>query len=165
TVVPAAISPSTVARIIRRTPAQREPAEANTNPPATTPSPSEADAEPRSADPAHQCRSIIRVPVAERSGSPGPRAIPIHPAAVVEGSESPRRVIHPGPAPGSNPCPATVTIRRPAHRHRSRHPDRAVRGGRLPRAVSVEILISNHARRDVARGQGISQPLVAHLSP
>src|SRR5208283_2563803 len=145
--------------------AQRPPAKAETNSKAPATAPSKAYAEARSANPADQRRSVVRIPIAQRSRSPSPCIVPVHPAAVVEGSESPGRVIHPGPAPGSNPCPATVAIRRPALRHRIRHPDRAVRVRRLPRTVSVQVLISNHARRDVARGQGISQPLVAHLRP
>src|ERR1019366_4188226 len=148
TVSPATVSPSTspptIEGIERFTPAQREPAKADAYAPASAPS--EADSEAGASDPAHQGRSVIRVPVSEGSGSPAPSAVPIDPASIVERRKAPGSIIHPGPSPRRNPRPVTIAIGSPSGLHRIRHPDIAIFGRILPNAVSVKVLITNHTR-------------------
>src|ERR1019366_1801251 len=167
TVSPATVSPSTspptIEGIERFTPAQREPAKADAYAPA--PAPSEAGSEAGASDPAHQGRRVIGVPVSEGSGSPAPSAVPVDPASIVERRKSPGSIIHPSPSPRFDPRPVTVAVGRPARLHRSGYPDRAIHGRGLPDAVRVEVLVTDHTRRNIARRQRTIQPFVAHLRP
>ena len=76
----------------------------------------------------HQCRRIDRI---RRScclyarRTPRPAAIKLHPPSVMERRETPRIVVHPGPAIGLHPRPMPIGIRLPARRH-LRIPDLAV---------------------------------------
>src|SRR5208337_2657422 len=100
-------------------PTQRSPAPAPTTAPAETEPP--ADSPARTAKPGHHRRSVPRPhPVGARS--PSPIAAGIHPAPIVKWRETPRRVIDPGPSPGINPHPVSVTIRRPIRSHGCRYP-------------------------------------------
>src|ERR1035437_10077341 len=161
--VPPATSPSTIEGIERFTPTQWEPAKAAAYAPASAES--KTDSEAASSDPAHQGRRVIGVPVSEGSGSPAPSAVPVDPASIVERRKSPRSIIHPSPSPRFDPRPVTVAVGRPARLHRSGYPDRAIHGRGLPDAIGVEVLITNHTRRNIARRQRTIQPFVAHLRP
>src|SRR3989442_7616619 len=83
----------------------------------------------------------------------------------MERSESPGGVIHPSPTPGADPHPVSVAIRRPSRSNRGRNPDCAIGGNDSPRAVLVEIFISNHARGNVASGIVTTFAAVAYLAP
>ena len=133
---PMTVSPATVARIERLTPAQREPAKANTEAKAPTAAPSKADTEAASSDPADQGRSVIGIPVSERSGSPAPSAVPVDPASIVERRKSPGSIIHPSPSPRLDPRPMTVAVGRPSCL------DRAV-----PRPSRTQVRFAKHRRR------------------
>ena len=111
----------------------------------------DGDADTRRADPGHQRRRIHR---AAHVGArvPGPAVAPEDPAAVVEGREAPGRVVDPGPAPGADPGPAAVAVRRPVGLHRDRHPHGAVLGVAFPAAVAVQFLGAGHLGRHVAVG-------------
>src|ERR1019366_3207956 len=147
-------SPSTIEGIERLTPAQREPAKAAAYAPASAES--KTDSEAASSDPAHQGRSVIGVPVSEGPGSPAPTAVPVDPASIVERRKSPGSIIHPSPSPRFDPCPMTVAVG---------CPDRAIHGRGLPDAIGVEVLITDHTRRNIARRQRTIQSFVAHLRP
>src|ERR1019366_9608743 len=158
-----ATSPSTIEGIERFTPTQWEPAKAAAYAPASAES--KTDSEAASSDPAHQGRSVIGVPVSEGPGSPAPTTVPVDPASIVERRKSPGSIIHPSPSPRFDPRPVTIAVRRPTRLDRSWYPHRAVLGRVLPDPVRVEVLITNHARRDIARRHRIFELLVAHLRP
>jgi len=160
---PSAPSPATIAGKERFTPAQREPAKAAADAPASAEP--KTDSEAASPDPAYQGRRVIRVPVSARSRSPAPSAVPVHPASIVERRKSPGSVIHPSPSPRFNPRPVTVAVGRPTRLDRGGYPNRAVHGRVLPDAIGVEILITDYPRRNIARGHRIGQSFVAHLRP
>ncbi len=101
--------------------------------------------------PGHQRRRIDR-PLHVAPGRPAPRIAMPDPAAVVEGREAPGRIVHPGPAPGTDPHPVPHAVRRPAGRHGARDPHRAVLGPGLPAAMAVEVFDAGHLGRHVARG-------------
>jgi len=163
TMSPSAPSPATIAGKERFTPAQREPAKAAADAPASAEP--KTDSEAASPDPAYQGRRVIRVPVSARSRSPAPSAVPVHPASIVERRKSPGSVIHPSPSPRFNPRPVTVAVGRPTRLDRGGYPNRAVHGRVLPDAIGVEILITDYPRRNIARGHRIGQSFVAHLRP
>ena len=50
-------------------------------------------------------------------GMPRPAVAHVHPAAVVEGRVAPRRVVDPGPAPGTHVVPVAVAVGRPVRGH------------------------------------------------
>ncbi len=82
----------------------------------------------------------------DRLRRPGPTRPDLDPAPVMEGRETPGRVIDPGPAPGRDEGPMTLAIRCPIVGH-LRVPDVTVirRGG--PLAVIAEILGTRHRNR------------------
>ena len=85
--------------------------------------------EPTSADKGHEGRTVNRCDP-DWSWQPAPPRPNLYPAAVVEGSKSPRRVVNPRPAPRLNPNPTAIAIRHPSHGNARRIPDRARK--RLP---------------------------------
>src|SRR5260370_33146743 len=62
----------------------------------------------------------------ERARAPSPSAREIVPAAIVEGSEAPRRIIKPSPAPGVDPVPIAIAVRSPVRCNITRIPNVAV---------------------------------------
>jgi hypothetical protein len=77
-------------------------------------------------------------------GYPAPAFIDVGPPSIVEGSESPGLVFDPGPSPGRNPDPVTVTVRSPVGCDPHRTPHRTVTGDVVPASVFVEILVPRH---------------------
>lgn len=129
----------TSARAIPRkewlTPTERAPAKSATEP--------EANAKARAAKPGHERGRVVR-PRIVRSRRPAPIAAERYPASVVEGSESPRLVFDPGPAPGADESPVTEAIRSPAHNDGARPPAGTVAGNVTPVAVFVEVFVASH---------------------
>src|SRR5579862_6274334 len=79
----------------------------------------------------------------------------------MEGSESPRLVFNPRPAPGANVDPVTEAIRSPSHNDRARTPAGAVAGDITPVAVFVEILVAGHLAGNIVRRIGVIFVIVA----
>ena len=150
--------PSAIPRVERLTPAQRAPSQSAAE------SEAEVRAPARAAKPRHQRGCVYRARI-DRSRCPSPVAARIDPAAVVEGSISPGRVIDPGPAPWLNPDPVTILIRSPAWRHRTRNPYWPVRRNFAPYAIIIKVFISHSSGSYVARGEGSIFTLVAHCTP
>src|SRR5262249_54235367 len=82
-----------------------------------------------------------------------------------EGREAPGRVVHPGPAPGRDPHPVAVAVRRPSGDRGVREPHRAVFGNRPPAAVFIEILVAHHVVRHVAGRLRALPPRIAVAAP
>src|SRR6266404_3332595 len=118
----------------------------------------DANAEVRPADPGDQRGSVNRAYISDaydctrRTRYPAPNSADRNPTAVVKWRKAPGSVIYPCPAPGRNPHPVAVAIRRPADDSRVWKPNRAVLGHLAPAAVFVEIFIANHIGRDIAGG-------------
>ena len=85
---------------------------------------------------------------------PAPALVDLHPAAIMERRKPPRRIVHPGPAPGLHIRPVTVAVRHPVMRDR-RIPDMTVSGRARPIAAGLQILGAGHllhlGRRQVGR--------------
>ncbi len=135
--------------------AQREPSHAAAD--------SNRHSKARSPNPRNQRRSIHRTN-SYRSWNPSPAIADAYPAAIVERSESPRRIIHPGPSPRLDPGPVTFAIRSPSRVH-ARIPNRAIGRRRFPVAVIIKILVTNRSRRDIARRSGRLLAPLAHVAP
>src|SRR5476649_1395132 len=105
-------------------------------------------AEPAAAHKGHQRRRVHR---ARDHGSrnPHPTAAQHGPAAVVERSKAPWRIVNPGPAPRRHKCPVPVPVRLPAHRHARRGPDGSVCGVVAPHAVVGQIPRADHFGRHI----------------
>src|SRR5271165_6093366 len=73
----------------------------------------------------------------------------------MEGSESPRRVINPSPAPRLDPRPTSVAIRTPTHRQSRRIPDRPVGCHSGPASVLIQVVVSRDVWADVLPRAGI----------
>ncbi len=104
-------------------------------------------------------------PRRHRTGHPAPRRAHIGPAAIVERREAPRRIVDPGPAPRSDPGPVAGAIWRPADRHGTRYPYRAVAVFFAPRAVLVQRFVAGHLAADVARGDRSILTRIARFGP
>ena len=115
------------------------------------------------AKPADQRGSIVRASI-NRTGSPSPPAASIDPTAIVERSESPRRIINPRPSPRVFPNPVTSGVRRPTGIH-PRGPYLPVLGSVAPASVFVEIIGTHHVRRDVTCRLGIVATQIAVACP
>ena len=102
------------------------------------------------ADKRHQRRRVHR-PLAPRARHPAPGAVDVGPAAVVRNRVTPGRVVDPGPAPGVDPGPVAVPVRRPAAGHARRRPDVAIVRIGAPGAVGIEVFVADDVGRDVAR--------------
>src|SRR5207244_4675770 len=102
--------------------------------------------EAAAADEGDQRRRIDRT---HREGTrhPAPPARYKRPAAIVERRETPRRLVHPGPAPGIDPAPIPGAVRHPADSDRRRHHDIAVTLDVAPAYVLGEIMITDDIRR------------------
>ncbi|PYU87398.1 MAG: hypothetical protein DMG51_02360 [Acidobacteria bacterium] len=87
-----------------------------------------------------------------RARAPTPSAADERPTAVVERSKAPRRIVNPGPAPRPNPVPIAIAVRSPSGVNRSGIPNVAVFRLVTPGAVVVEVVITDHVARYVARG-------------
>src|SRR2546430_9388196 len=91
----------------------------------------------------HHQRGRVHRPLDDATRHPRPPVAPVHPAAVVEWREAPRCIVEPGPAPGLDPGPVSVAIRRPSRDHWVRHPHGPVVGGVTPVAVVVQVLVAD----------------------
>ena len=100
-----------------------------------------------------------------RARDPAPVSAKIGPASVMGHREAPGRVIHPRPAPGIDPRPMSVAIRRPVGGHAIRIPDVSVGGIDAPGAVRIEVLVADDVRRHVACGGRIVVAPVALVRP
>ena len=109
----------------------------------------ERDAQARPAKKRDQRRRIHRA-LLLLTGNPAPAILHVHPATVVVGREAPLGVVDPGPAIRIDPFPATIAIRRPIRRDVGRIPDFAVIRARLPVAVRVQIVVTDHIGGDIA---------------
>ena len=78
---------------------------------------------------------------------------------------APGRIVDPGPAPGIDPGPVAVAIRRPARGHPVRGPDGAVVGIDSPDAAGIELFVADHLGRYVARGERALAAAVALEGP
>src|SRR5262249_47178852 len=116
------------------------------------------------ADKSDERRSIDR-PRHQAARNPDPTTIKIGPAAVMKWRESPRRVIHPGPAPRLSPDPMAIAIRRPIRRDPVWEPDRTIFRNYAPDAVFIQVFIANHLARDIARGGRFILALVTRQAP
>src|SRR5271155_3103528 len=116
------------------------------------------------AGPTHQ-RGRVDRPHHARSRNPHPTGRGKSPTSVVEWGESPGLILHPGPAPGRDPSPISIAVRRPARPRGGRPPDHAVVGNIGPVAILVEIFISGHVARNVVCRIGTIFGLVAVLRP
>ena len=151
-----------VRRKIRFTRTQGEPAYCRSSADGKTQA--ETGAASSSADPPHQCRSI-EGSHAIRSGYPAPAAAKGSPAAIVIRSESPRRVVHPGPTPGGDPGPMPVMIGRPVCGDRGGHPYLSVARLIPPAAVLVEVVVAGDFARNVTCGLGLVFAAITRGAP
>ena len=103
--------------------------------------------------------------VKNRSRAPAPPAAKIVPAAVVERSKAPRRIVNPGPAPRADPVPVAIAVRSPSGLNRCGIPNVAVFGLITPGAVVVEVVVADHVARYVVRGDRVIFFAVALSSP
>ena len=121
--------------------------------------------ESRAAVEAHQRR---RIHGARNVGAraPAPAAADLHPTSVVERCEAPRCVVDPRVAPGRDIRPATIAIGHPIGLHvRSRVPHGSVvRVGR-PATVGIEIFITGHPGRHIARCLAVAKARLARHHP
>jgi hypothetical protein len=124
----------------------------------------EAEAKVRASEPGYQRRSVER-PLPVGSGSPAPAAVIIYPAAIVEGSESPRSIVDPSPSIGRLPNPMSGTVGRPAWCNPVGNPDISILRNVAPASVLIEVAGPNYAGSNVARGDGVVFPLIADLAP
>ena len=122
------------------------------------------DLEILAADKGHQRRCVHRA-LTPRAGHPGPGVVDVGPAAVVRNGIAPGRVIDPGPAPGVDPGPMAVAIRRPARGHAVRRPDVAVARIDTPGAIAVEVFVADDFARDIARRDRALAAAVALARP
>jgi hypothetical protein len=104
----------------------------------------------------HQRGSIHGTNHGDRHGRhPAPGSADRDPAAVVERRPTPRGVIDPVPAPGLNPGPVTVAIRRPVAWNAGGKPHGAVRIDAPPHAkLGTQVGVPGKIARDVTRGHG-----------
>ena len=154
---PEVSEPGVIPRIERFTPSQRTPAEAPAEPK------TEVHAPARSTKPRNQSGCIYRSDI-RGSRRPAPRAAVVDPAPIVERSKAPRSIIHPGPAPGLDPRPMSISIRRPIRRD-SRLPYRTIVRCFGPDSVIVEILGPDHSRGNVLCRNRRVLPSVAYPAP
>ncbi|PYU39418.1 MAG: hypothetical protein DMG53_24570 [Acidobacteria bacterium] len=137
----------------------------------TASSDADAYAEVWSANPGDKRRSVNRTHIgdtddrARRAWHPTPNSGDRHPAAVMERRKTPGSIIYPSPAPGRNPHPVAVAIRRPTDNDGVGEPNGAVLGHRAPASVVVEVFVANHIGRDVARGLRAIFAAVAVTAP
>src|SRR5947207_6689664 len=137
----------------QRAPAiRRSAAESNTDSPAAT------------TKPGHKCGSVHRTRII-RSRGPSPISAVRNPAAIVEGSKSPRLIIHPSPSPGIDPNPVSVAIGRPTNCDTSRPPDWTVLRYFSPGSIFIQIAGADHIGSNILSGTIFIFTLVAYDSP
>ncbi len=129
--------------------AQREPADSETKP---------------AAEEANKSGAIDWRPK-ERARAPSPSAREIVPAAVVEGSEAPRRIINPSPAPGVDPVPIAIAVRSPVRCNITRIPNVAVFRFIAPVTVIIQIAVARRIARNVLSGNRVVFLQVALRGP
>src|ERR1700752_3996752 len=83
----------------------------------------------------------------------------------MEGSEAPRRVIHPGPTPRSDPDPVTEAVRSPANDGNVGEPHGAVLRHGAPTAVVVEIFVAGYIVGNIAASDAVIFVKVALIAP
>src|SRR5215469_5639842 len=157
-VVPVAVA-AVVPRLEGFAPAEREPAEAG--------APAKPNAETHTktgAKPADIGRSIIWSGP-NRPRAPTPVATEIVPAAIMKGSETPRSIVDPRPAPRADVRPVAVTVRSPVGRNIVGNPNVAVGAFFFPGAVVVEIAVADGVTVDVLPRNGIVVLQVTVLGP
>src|SRR6516165_7804457 len=155
-VVPVAV---VVPRMEGFAPAEREPAE--------TGAPAKSNAETHTktgAKPADIGRSIIWSGP-NRPRAPTPVATEIVPAAIVEGSKTPRSIVDPRPAPRADVGPVAVAVRSPVGRNIVGNPNVAVGGFFFPGAVVVEVAVADRVTVNVLPRNGIVVLQVTVLGP
>ena len=121
------ISADMVIRDIRLAISEREPAHSDAG----------------AADPGHERRRIAGTHP-QGSRDPAPSSSHKHPAAIMERSESPRRVVDPGPTPRFDPGPMSIAVRRPSRFDPGGKPHAAVSTNLSPGAILIEVFVSNH---------------------
>ena len=107
------------------------------------------------ADEGHQCRRIDRAIIIhpDLSRRPGPAALDLDPAAVMERGKAPGGVVDPGPAPGRDIGPVTLTVRNPVGRH-GRIPDLAILWRLTPVSGADQIAAAGHRIDHLGRDPG-----------
>ena len=146
-VVDVDIVPVAVAAVVPRmegfAPAEGEPAETG------TPTKSNAETDTKTgAKPADIRRPIVRSRP-NRARGPTPVATEIVPAAIVEGSKTPRSIVGPRPAPRTDVGPVAVAVRSPVRRNIVGNPNVAVGGFFFPGAVVVEVAVADRVTVDI----------------
>jgi hypothetical protein len=131
-----------VGRAVDVTGAKWEPRHAGAN--------RDANSEAWAANPGDECRSVDRTNIGHghhrgtrRDRHPAPHSANDNPAAVMERSEPPGRVVNPSPSPGRNPNPVAIAIGRPADDRGVWEPDRAVVRRRAPATIFIEVFVAD----------------------
>lgn len=106
-------------------------------------------AQRRPACPADQRGGIDRAQV-PRPRHPAPAIAYLCPTAIVEGRESPARIVHPGPAPRADPCPPAITVGCPVRGGMQWSPHLPIFRFIEPFAVLVQILVADDIGGDMA---------------
>ena len=79
--------------------------------------------------------------------------------------KTPGCIVDPGPAPGVDPGPMAVAVRRPVGSHAVRDPDLAVTRVVAPVAMGVQVLVADHVRRHITRRDRVVIYAVAGSAP
>ena len=126
-----------------------------------------ADAESKStAEEPNKGRSINRR-AKVRPRAPSPPAADERPASIVEWRKTPRRVVHPGPAPRADIIPVARAVGSPVATHFVfvGIPDVPVLRLFVPRAMIVQVAVSHHVARNVFCGNRIVFFQIAFRGP
>src|SRR5271157_1146734 len=124
----------------------------------------EAHRKSRTAGERHERRTINRR-YGNRPGYPTPPRADQQPASKMKRRESPGGSVHPGPAPGLNPDPASKAVRRPSDGYARRIPYWPVRRDGLPSSILVQIVESRNVGADVLARMRIEERLVPLVTP
>jgi hypothetical protein len=116
---------------------------------------------------ANECDESRGIDRSDRNwpGNPAPTISRICPTTIVKRRKAPRFIFNPGPSPGRNIGPMTVTIRRPITGHTARLPNISVFRIISPTTVVVEILVAGHILRNVLATTSLVFALIARLRP
>src|SRR5262249_56196262 len=99
------------------------------------------------------------------SRAPAPSAANVVPTSIVKWRITPRRVVNPSPAPGTNVTPIAVAVRSPANVDDSWIPNVAIFGNFIPSAVVIEVAVANGVAANILTGNGIVFFSVAAICP
>ncbi len=133
--------------------------------PQREPTDSSAEAKSKTAtEKSHESRPVNRSSII-RTRAPAPTATDKSPAPVMKWRESPRFIANPSPAPRPDVVPISVAIGSPANIDSIGIPDRPVVWFFIPRTVIVEVAVTRHIARHVARRNRIVLPQVAIVGP